>query len=74
MKLDTEGSEYLILRGAQKMIKRDRPIMLIEYNETNMRQCGVCKEDLNNLLIELGYSWQLVSTEDILCIPIILRD
>jgi FkbM family methyltransferase len=69
MKLDTEGSEYYILRGAQKMIARDHPIIIMEYNETNMRQCGVCKEDLHALLSSLGYTWQLVSTEDILCIP-----
>lgn len=70
MKLDTEGSEYYILRGAQKLIERDHPIILMEYNETNMRQCGVSKDDLDALLRTLGYSWQLVSTEDILCVPI----
>lgn len=70
MKLDTEGSEYYILRGAQKLIERDHPIILMEYNETNMRQCGVSKEDLDELLRTLGYQWQLVSTEDILCVPI----
>ncbi len=70
MKLDTEGSEYYILRGAQKLIERDHPIILMEYNETNMRQCGVSKDDLDALLRILGYSWQLVSAEDILCVPI----
>jgi FkbM family methyltransferase len=69
MKLDTEGSEYYILRGAQRMLERDHPIIIMEYNETNMRQCGVNKEDLHALLYSLGYTWQLVSTEDILCIP-----
>lgn len=69
MKLDTEGSELSILRGAAKMIMRDHPIMLMEYNETNMKQCGFCKQDIDNFLTEMGYTWQLVSTEDILCIP-----
>ena len=50
MKLDTEGSELYILRGAKNMIMRDHPIMLIEYNETNMKQCGVVKDDLDNFL------------------------
>jgi FkbM family methyltransferase len=70
MKLDTEGSELYILRGARKMIMRDLPIILMEYNETNMKQCGVCKEDIHVFLAEMGYEWQLVSNEDILCIPI----
>lgn len=69
MKLDTEGSELNILRGAQKMIVRDHPIMLIEYNETNMKQCGVFKQELDQFLKDMGYEWKLISSEDILCIP-----
>lgn len=70
MKLDTEGSELRILRGAQKMIMRDHPIMIMEYNETNMKQCGVSKQDVDNFLMEMGYEWKLISSEDILCVPI----
>ncbi len=69
MKLDTEGSELYILRGARKMIMRDHPIILMEYNETNMKQCGICKEDVDTFLRAMGYQWKLISSEDILCIP-----
>lgn len=71
MKLDTEGSELFILQGAKKMILRDHPIMLLEYNETNMKQCGILKHDLDKFLMEIGYEWKLISNEDILCTPII---
>ncbi|HDY88772.1 MAG TPA: FkbM family methyltransferase, partial [bacterium] len=67
MKIDTEGSELSILRGARKMIKRDHPIILMEYNEINMRQCGVLKQDINNFLTEIGYEWTAISSDDILC-------
>ncbi len=70
IKIDTEGSELAILRGAQKMIMRDRPLILMEYNETNMRQCGVLKSDVSNFLTALGYIWEHVSSDDILCMPI----
>jgi FkbM family methyltransferase len=70
MKLDTEGSELSILRGAQKMIARDHPIMIMEYNETNMKQCNILKKDVDEFLTSMGYEWKLVSNEDILCIPI----
>lgn len=70
MKLDTEGSELYILRGAQKMIMRDHPIILMEYNETNMKQCGVSRHDVDAFLNAMGYTWQLISSEDILCVPI----
>jgi FkbM family methyltransferase len=69
MKLDTEGSELAILRGARKMIARDHPIMIMEYNETNMKQCNVLKKDIDDFLSQMGYIWKLISGEDILCIP-----
>jgi FkbM family methyltransferase len=69
MKLDTEGSELYILRGAKNMIMRDHPIMIMEYNETNMKQCGIQKQDVDTFLQEMGYTWKLISSEDILCIP-----
>ena len=37
MKLDTEGSELNILRGAQKMIIRDHPIIIMEYIATRFK-------------------------------------
>jgi FkbM family methyltransferase len=69
IKIDTEGSELSILRGARKMIMSDHPIILIEYNEINMSQCDVNRQDIDSLLKEMGYTWELISSEDILCIP-----
>ncbi len=69
MKLDTEGAELYILRGAKKIIMRDHPIILMEYNEINMKQCCVLKQDIDQFLKEMGYAWKLISSEDILCIP-----
>lgn len=70
MKLDTEGAELYILRGAKKMILRDRPIILMEYNQRNMNQCGVNKNDIHQLLTEMQYEWQAISDDDILCSPV----
>ena len=42
----------------------------MEYNEINMNQCGALRQDIDNFLTEMGYTWELISTEDILCIPI----
>ncbi|MBI2775489.1 FkbM family methyltransferase [Candidatus Dependentiae bacterium] len=69
IKIDTEGAEFAILNGAKKMIMRDHPIIIMEYNEANMRQCGSSKEKINNLLSAFGYEWKLVSSDDILCMP-----
>jgi FkbM family methyltransferase len=69
MKLDTEGAELPILLGAEKMIARDHPIILMEYYETNMAQCGVLKQEVDAFLARMGYTWEFVSPDDILCTP-----
>lgn len=69
IKIDTEGAELYILRGAKEIILRDHPIILMEYNTTNMQQCNVTKEDIHHFLIEMGYTWEQVSSDDILCVP-----
>jgi FkbM family methyltransferase len=69
MKLDTEGWELRILQGSRELLERDHPIILMEYNEINMKQCGIQKNEVDNFLTDLGYEWSLISTEDILCIP-----
>jgi FkbM family methyltransferase len=55
IKIDTEGYEYFILKGGLQVLKRDRPILQLEWNPINMRQCGVEEKDLLNLLSSLGY-------------------
>ena len=70
IKIDVEGWELNILLGAKNVIARDHPVLLLEYNETNMRQCKIEKNQVDDLLKEMGYEWNLVSSEDILCIPI----
>lgn len=70
MKLDTEGWELYILKGGRNLILRDHPTILMEFNEINMSQCNVQKSEIEQFLFEMGYRWQLVSSEDILCIPI----
>ena len=70
MKLDTEGSELFILRGAKNLILRDHPVILMEYNESSMAECLVRNWEIDTFLEEMGYEWKFISTEDILCIPI----
>lgn len=69
MKVDTEGAELLILHGGKQLLMRDHPIILMEYSERNMKQCNINKQDVNNFLTAMGYTWQFVSAEDILCTP-----
>ena len=55
IKIDTEGWEYHILKGAEKLIRKYKPRIQIERVETNMQHCGVSRKDLNDLISAFGY-------------------
>ena len=55
LKLDVEGSEMAFLRGAERMIRARRPLILIEINPDSARAAGYGVGDLLDKLSELGY-------------------
>ena len=55
IKMDTEGSEYDIIMGGIKTIKKYKPKILLEYNAGNMSQCGHSMEELDSLIDEINY-------------------
>lgn len=56
VKMDVEGSEWLVIRGAAKLLKRCHPVMLIEINEPQLRAVsGVTPEFFIDGLCALGY-------------------
>lgn len=55
MKLDCEGHEMRVLRGAAALIERDKPAMLVEINDGMQRKSGSSEEELLTYLRGLGY-------------------
>lgn len=56
MKIDVEGHEAALLRGAQGVIERDRPVLLIEVNEAALTKQGTSTGAVLEWLTGLGYS------------------
>jgi len=70
LKIDTEGAELLVLRGAERTIRTFRPKILIEYQSLNTRQFGYEQEAIQEHLVGLGYRmFQPVGNEDLWCEP-----
>lgn len=70
MKIDTEGAELDILRGGKETILREQPLILLEYNGTNLSQCGHTLEELDRFVEEeLGYEFVFRSSDDALIKP-----
>jgi FkbM family methyltransferase len=53
IKIDVEGHEQAVLRGARQMLERDRPMLIIEVEE---RHCRGSRAMVCRFLEELGYS------------------
>lgn len=54
LKLDIEGSEPFALQGALDLIKRDKPVILME--KKHVARFGFDKNFCEKLLLELGYT------------------
>ena len=69
MKIDTEGWEYCVLKGGEKTVKEYKPVIFLEWNETNIAQAGVTVSQLDTFFEENGYTLYKKFYEDRCYIP-----
>jgi FkbM family methyltransferase len=63
LKIDVEGHEMAVLRGAVRVIAESRPAMVLEANtSTHMRA-------LTDWCAAHDYSWQIADERNLLCLP-----
>jgi hypothetical protein len=55
MKIDVEGSETGVIRGAEQALKRFRPVIIAEANETALSHMGSSTKELLDLIKSLDY-------------------
>lgn len=56
MKIDIDGHEPAMLRGAMRMLRRHRPILLIEFSQANLDVAGSDVREVRDLLESAGYA------------------
>ena len=58
IKLDVEGSEMRVIKGARNLLSSGRPpLWILEVNQETSRACGYTPDDLLSLLKQYGYSF-----------------
>ena len=65
IKLDVEGYEYFVLKGAEKTISISRPIIIIEINYKSKKY----RKDIFKFFKKLRYKLKRISWYDYLAIP-----
>lgn len=55
IKIDVEGAEYLVLKGAQQTLDRFHPMLLVEIVERQLRAMGTSSAQVKELLRAHGY-------------------
>jgi hypothetical protein len=80
IKIDVQGYEFSVIKGAIETINKHRPIIFIEVEDHQLRKFGYSENDLSDLIKSLGYTidrfqkgipYQTYSGEclDCVCIP-----
>jgi len=65
MKIDVEGYELNVLKGAIKTIRINKPVIIIELNYKTKDD----HKEIKELLESLGYNLKRISFDDYICLP-----
>ena len=55
IKMDIEGGEFDAIRGAEQLINRDHPLLLVEFNSILADHAGWKLKDLYDYIVSFGY-------------------
>ena len=62
IKVDVEGADLLVLKGAINTIKKFRPIIMIEIEDRYIESYNIKRKDINSFFIELNYQTHYYSS------------
>jgi FkbM family methyltransferase len=63
IKIDAEGSELLVLRGAEQTLRRHRPVLIMEFNPASAHAAGFTVGDCVAFLESLSYELTVMKSD-----------
>lgn len=74
IKIDVEGHEAAVIRGARATMEASRNLLvLVEFNEGNLKRAGSSAEDLRTVIEETGYRLHEIDPSSGLMTPAVLK-
>ena len=55
IKIDVEGAEFHVLQGAERILRKHKPVVVAEVNAPGLRLMGTCENDWRTWMRGLGY-------------------
>ena len=74
IKMDTQGSEVLILKGAIRILGNSRPKMALEYWPLGLKRAGTSAREFFELLDSYKYEYKMIDEELENCVKIMPKD
>jgi FkbM family methyltransferase len=60
LKVDVEGAELLVLKGALKTLEKSHPKILLEFNKDTFEAAGYTQQEVLDLLKRFGYKFYTI--------------
>lgn len=69
IKIDTEGFELFVLRGAEELLARQKPVVIVEQKPGHAQKYGLGETDAVPYLVSLGYRVAKEMAGDFILVP-----
>jgi FkbM family methyltransferase len=66
IKIDTEGSEFNVLKGSERIIREHSPSIIMEANAYSLKEAGTSLKEIVDYMKERGYVGYMLSTGEVL--------
>jgi FkbM family methyltransferase len=69
LKIDVEGFELFVLRGAEEILARNKPVVIVEQKPGHAQKFGLGERDAVPYLESMGYRVAREMAGDFICVP-----